>query len=317
MKRGHLEVFMHNLKNVISILNSVLLICLLIFSTGCRDKYSDIDLSMYQYRDTKNLIKFVYDSSLLVKKDGMKSIEYFKAHRDLYNTTDHYLYIYDMNGVNLFHAGLPEFEGKDLSEITDKSGKKITRLVLEALNNPTNPHAWVHYSWWEPGKFFPVPKSSCHFKVKTPEGHDLYIGGGMNYPHEEREFIRIAVDSAVALINEKGSESVSEIDDPTSQFNFRDIRVFIFDSSGEFLIFPVLHELSAELEVLDCIDEVGHKPFRNALKKLEQSDFAWEIFMARNRYKRQLVKKSLYIRKTVLDGKTIYVSAVTDLPQPP
>ena len=29
-------------------------------------------------------------------------------------------------------------------------------------------------------KFYTVPKSSCHFKVKTSDGKDLYIGGGLN-----------------------------------------------------------------------------------------------------------------------------------------
>ncbi|MDD3626400.1 MAG: cache domain-containing protein [bacterium] len=297
-------------------INSIVILSLLIFS-GCQNKYSQLDLSMYQYRDTKNLVKFVYDASLLVERDGMKSIEYFKANRDLYSNPDHYLYIYDMNGINVFHAGMPELEGKDLREITDKNGKKITKLVLEALENPNNPHAWIHYSWWEPGKFYPVPKSSSHFKVKTPEGKELYVGGGMNYPHEEKEFIRIIVDSAVQLIEKKGSEAIPEITDTLSQFNFREIRVFILDSNGELIISPVLGDNMAQINLLECTDEVGHKPFQKALTRLVKEDAVWEIFMAKSLYKRDLIKKCLYIRKTELQGKKVFVAAITDLPQPP
>ncbi len=105
-----------------------------------------------------------------------------------------------MNGTNLFHAGMPEIEGQNLSNLTDKDGKPVTQLILNALSNETNPHSWVHYSWWEENTFYPVPKSSCHFLVKTPEGASLFVGGGMNYPHEEKEFVRIIVDDAVELI---------------------------------------------------------------------------------------------------------------------
>ena len=290
---------------------------LILFTSGCKDKYKDLNLSVYKYRDTKNLVKFVYDASLVIEKDGMKSLGHFRENRDFYNTKDHYLYIYDMNGVNIYHAGMKHLEGKDLGDITDKNGKKITPLVLEALSSKNNPHAWVHYTWWEPGKFYPVPKSSCHFKVRTPEGKELYVGGGMNYPQEETEFIRIVVDDAVELIKDKGHEAFAEISNPISQFNYRDVRVFVFKSDGSLLISPVLNDTMSQIHLLDCVDETGHKPFEKALKDIKQKDNVWEVFMAKSRFKRKLIKKSLYIRKTVLDGDEIFVAAITDLPEPP
>ena len=105
-----------------------------------------------------------------------------------------------MNFTNLFHAGMEDLEGKNLKDITDKNGKNITSSVFKALEDKNNPHAWIHYSWWEPGKFYPVPKSSCHFKVKTQDGEELFVGGGLNYPQEETEFIRIIVDDAALLM---------------------------------------------------------------------------------------------------------------------
>jgi hypothetical protein len=118
-------------------------------------------------------------------------------------------------------------------DLTDKNGKKPVQMVIAALADKNNPHAWVHYSWWEPGKFYPVPKSSCHFKVTTPEGKVLFIGGGLDYPHEEKEFIRIVVDDAAQLIQEKGNRALDEIADPASHYNFRDVKVFTFTSAGK------------------------------------------------------------------------------------
>lgn len=296
---------------------SAFLIIYTAFMTGCAGKYEELDLSMYQYRDTKDLVKFVFDASLILKKDGMKSLDFFRKNRQLYNTKDYYLYIYNMKGVNIYHAGMENLEGKNLCDVTDKNGKKITQLILEALEDESNPHAWVHYSWWEPGKFYPVPKSSCHFKVKTPEGEEVFVGGGVNYPHEEQEFIRIIVDDAVRLLEEKGEDALEEIANPISKYNYRDVRVFAYRPDGELLISPAININFSQTNIMDCTDEAGHKPFTKAGKELEVSDKVWEVFMARSRYQRELIKKSLYVRKADMDGGTIYVAAITDLPEPP
>ena len=303
-------------KRILFIIFPVILIILAVFISGCESKYEDLDLTAYQYRDTKYLVKFVYDAALMLKRDDIKSLNYFRNNRNFFNTPDHYLYIYDMNGTNIYHAGMEHLEGKNLWDVTDKNGKKITQLVLNALEDKNNPHAWVHYSWWEPGKFYPVPKSSCHFKVKTPDGKELFVGGGLNYPHEEKEFIRIIVDDAVQLIKEKGQKALVDISNPVLQYNYRDVRVFAFRPDGKILISPVINDRLSQIKLLECVDQVGHKPFAKALKKLESKDSAWEVFMAKNRYQRMLVKKYLYLRKTMIAGKEIYVGAITDLPQP-
>jgi uncharacterized protein YcfL len=294
-----------------------LLLMLIIFVSGCKSKYRDLDLSMYKYRDTKDLVKFVYDASLILEKDGMKSLAYFQNNRKLFHTPDYYLYIYDMKGTNIYHAGMEHLEGKNLWNVTDKNGKKAIQLVLDALEDKNNPHAWVHYSWWEPGNFYPVPKSSCHFKVTTPEGKEIFVGGGINYPHEEQEFIKIIVDDAAQLIADKGRSALADIANPVSQYNYRDVRVFAFLPDGEMLISPAINSTFSQTNLLECADEVGHKPFVKALKKLESADAVWEVFMAKNPYQRRLIKKCLYIRKTMIAGKEVYVAAITDLPEPP
>ncbi len=295
-----------------------MLMGMLVFSiSSCGREYDGLDLSMYQYRDTKDLVKFVYDASLKLKTEGLKSLDYFRNNRRLFNTPNYYLYIYDMKGINIYHAGMENLEGRNLGDITDKNGKPIAQLILDALKDRNNPHAWMHYSWWEPGKFYSVPKSSCHFKVMTPEGLELFVGGGINYPHEEQEFIRIIVDGAAELIREKGLEALASIADPVSQYNYRDVHVFAFRANGDMLISPAINITFSQTNLLDCIDEVKHKPFARALEKLAIADHAWEVFMAKNRYKRELIKKSLYIRKVNLVENEIYVAAITDLPQPP
>ncbi len=298
-----------------------LLIAFLIFPwvTGCThnaSKKGNIDTSMYSYNDTKNLVSFVHDAALIAQNKGKNCISYFQNHRKQYHNSSFYLYVYDMNGTNLFHAGMPEIEGQNLSNLTDKDGKPVTQLILNALSNETNPHSWVHYSWWEENTFYPVQKSSCHFLVKTPEGDSLFVGGGMNYPHEEKEFVRIIVDDAVELIQNNPEHCFSILEDPTTEYNFREVRIFVFNEQGEMIIDPAVNVTFPLANVIECVDAVGHTPFSSAITNLKDKDTTWEIFMTKSLYSRKLVKKCMYIRKTSLDGKTLYVGAITDLPQP-
>ncbi len=303
------------MKHINRILRMFVFLTISIFF-GCNSNYDNLDLSVYQYQDTKNLVRFVYRASLVLKKEGLKSIEIFKKDK-FYTKSDYYLYIYDLKGNNIYHAGMKYLKNKNLYDITDKDGKKITKLVLDAINDKNNPHGWVHYFWWESGKFYPIPKSSCNFKVKMKDGKEYFIGAGMNYPHEEKEFIRIIVDDAVDLLNQKGEVALKTIADPVSEFNYRDVRTFVFTADDKILISPVINNSIFQIKLLDSTDEVGHKPFTKALEKLKNKNTDWEIFMAKNRYQRKLIKKCLYIHKTILNGQQIYVAAITDLPQPP
>ena len=289
----------------------------LFFITGCQNEYRELDLGMYQYRDTRDLVRFVYNAAHELRQEGIQGIESFRSEISKYRTRNYYLYVYAIDGTNLFHAGMPELEGKNLFYVTDKNGKQIALLIKRAIENPENPHGWVHYTWWKPGKFYPVPKSSCHFKVTTPEGKEIFVGAGFDYPHEEKEFIRITVDDAVNRLNHEGAAAIEDIANPLSEYNYRDVRVFVFSQDGSALISPVVNEQFPKMNIVDCVDEVGHKPFQKALKRLRKKDRTWEVFLAKSRYQRGLIKKCLYLRKTFLDGKDVYVGAVTDLPQPP
>lgn len=282
---------------------------------ACSSSSDSLDLSVYRYNDTKRLVRFVHTAALKLERGGISALTEYKVKKG--TASDYYLYVYDLEGVSIFHAGMPELENRKLRDIRDKDGKRALDMVYEAVNNPDNPHGWVHYSWWEPGKFYPVPKSSCHFKAKLPDGREVIVGGGINYPLEETEFIRIAVDSAVHLIEAKGDSALAIIEDAASCYNFREVKVFAWREDGEIVISPVLGDSLFQTNLLECSDESGHKPFLRALEQLQGKDYAWQIFLAKSRYERNLIKKTLYLRKTTLDAEPLYVGAVTDLPQTP
>ena len=307
---------MKKLKQIIIYIALLLIVGVLCFCFYVSSDGTRLDTSMYQYYDTKELLHFVNSTALMLEKDGVKGLEFLKKNRELYKTKDSYLYVYDFNGSNLFHAGITQLENQNLINFEDSDGKPVLVDTIAALNNTNNPHGWVHYTWWKHKRLYPVPKSSCNLKVTLPNGQQLFVGGGIDYPHEEQEFIRIVVDSAVDALKKDRKQAFEELKDLTSPYNFRNVRVFLFDNTGELLVSPVSNKDYSHLTINECVDEVGHKPFVKALKELETKDTTWEIFTEKNRYERNLIKKSLYIRKMDLDGKTIYVGAITDLPHP-
>jgi len=290
------------------------LFLLLLLGAACGKRPTGIDVSAYDYRDTRELVWFVHRAADALERDGLSCLK----NPDLCTVRSggNYLYIYDLQGNCLYHAGMPDLMHKNLSEISDIDDKPIQQMILEALENPQNPHGWVHYTWWKPGKFYPAPKSSCHFQV-TLDGQEVFVGGGLDFPHEEREFIRIAVDDAVRLIKEKGAAALDIITDPASAYQYRDVRVFAFRPDGSTVISPVLETSRFKLDLLACTDAVGHRPFARAVKHLETDPVAWQIFMAKTRGERHLVKKVLYLRKITLDSEPLFVGAITDMPQTP
>ncbi len=288
-----------------------------VMSAGCARDGDGLDVSMYTYRDTRELVGFVRAAASEVEAEGRSALERFGDSREDYHSGDSYLYVYDMDGVNIFHAGMPYLEGECLRETRDVNGKCVFDLVLQAVDDPDNRHGWVHYVWWEPGSFYPVPKSSCHFAVVTPDGEELIVGGGLDYPLEEKEFIRIVVDDAVSMIETEGPTAIDSIDDPRSRFVFRDVRVFAFRPGGDIVISPIVADSTLEMDLMASVDLAGNRPFELAVGQLAEADSVWQVFLARDRYQRQPVKKVLYLSRTELGGDTLFVGAVTDLPMTP
>lgn len=282
---------------------------------GCGREAEPVDVSAYDYRETKNLVRMVAGAARRLEREGLAALDALSPQSSM--SGEYYLYVYDLDDVCLYHGGMPELVGKRLSAITDIEGRSVSRLVRDALNNPENPHGWVHYTWWTPGKFYPVPKSSCHFKARLPDGREVYIGSGLDHPHEEREFLRIAVDSAANLLESRGGEALPLIADPLSEYNYRDVRIFAFRADGTLVISPVLGDSRIHVDLSNCRDEAGNRPFDLALRLLETQPAVWQGFIDRSRDERQPIKKTLYLRRIELDQAPLYIGAITGLPHPP
>ncbi|MDY6951683.1 MAG: cache domain-containing protein [Thermodesulfobacteriota bacterium] len=273
------------------------------------------NLQLYDYRDTKRLVRLLADAALVLAAEGEEGFAQFRQDRARWTYEDAYLYAYDVTGRCVFHGGMPELEGKELMDVEDTEGRKSLRMAFAAVNDRDNPHGWVHYWWNIPNRLYPVWKSSCHSLVTFPNGKTVLLGAGMANLPQERAFVKIIVDGAARQLAEEGAAALDDIRDPLSKYDLPGASIFVVSEKGDTLIAPAFR-FGASRNILDYEDDAGHTPLREAILRLQEATETWVVILARNPQSMSLTKKGLYVRKIAMDGERIYVGATADLPKP-
>lgn len=283
-----------------------------------RKKSRPFDLNRYDYRDTRQLVALTGRAAELIAKDGEKAFAVFRRNPDKWSVDGNsYLYVYDMSGLNLFHGGYPDLEGKNLIGFTDLLGKKAVRMIINQLENyrSLNPHGWSHYLWVPPGALDGVWKSSCNFAVTMPDGRRVFVGSGIDAPLQEREFYRINVDEAKELLEQKGRSALDYLKAPEGPFTIHDRGLFVIDPRGNTIIDPGL-TLDPPRNLFDYRDLTGRRPILELNEKLKTGDYAWVITLNREKAGSKPVKKGIYGRRALMDGEEVIVGAICPLPHP-
>ncbi len=90
---------------------------------------------------------------------------------------DTYVFVDSPDGVELVNAAQPSLEGKNLTDLVDIRGKKLTRdYITAALAHGS---AWVEYYWYRPGDNTPARKQVYVRAVKS--GSNTFILGSGLY----------------------------------------------------------------------------------------------------------------------------------------
>ncbi len=285
---------------------------------GIRATERATDLRMYDYRDTRRLVALTARAADLVEERGKEAFKEFTQEPEKWSLDGNsYLYVYDFNGVNLFHGGYPHLTGENLIDFTDLNGKKVARLIIDQLekHRTINPHGWSHYLWVPPGSLDGAWKSSCNFAVTMPDGRRVFVGSGIDAPLQEREFYRIIVDEGAELLEEKGKAGLFVLKDLSGPFTIHDKGVFVIDSAGLALIDPGLY-LGTPRNLYDYRDLSGRYPMKELSDKLKTSPTAWVITLKRGKTGSKPVKEGIYGHRATMDGEEVIVGAISPLPRP-
>lgn len=114
-----------------------------------------------------------------------KAVAYMKEHgkekafaefSNLANTQFHdrdlYIFVYDLNGINVSHGNNPKMVGKNLLEMKDHDGKFIIKGFIDVAN--TKGKGWVDYKWPNP-----VTKAVEQKSGYIEKADDLIVGSGI------------------------------------------------------------------------------------------------------------------------------------------
>jgi cytochrome c len=119
-------------------------------------------------------VAMVKKAAAKIKAEGKEKA--FAAFADPANKEFHdrdlYIFVYDLNGVNLTHGNNPKMVGKNLLEMKDREGKPLIREMIDVAK--TKGKGWVDYKWPNPVTQTVESKSSYVEKVD-----DMLVGSGI------------------------------------------------------------------------------------------------------------------------------------------
>lgn len=273
------------------------------------------DLSQYQFSQTKSLVRFVRSAAVLFHKEGDKAFSKFKKRGGKWNYKNRYLFIYDLQGRNIFHASEADLEGKDLLAFKDLGGRKVIQDMIKAVNNKKHPEGWVHYLWVGPDHLFPSWKSSYVMRVTAPNGKAYFIGSGIYDMRMERVFVKHLVRKVINYLEKNGLSALSDLSDNNRHFLVKDSYPFILNMKGEVVYDPAFPINSpnpgynVRRNLLSFKDASGRYIVKEILEKLKNKSSAWVMFLWPEPHQTKLARKMIYVQRVKINGQELIVGS--------
>lgn len=267
-------------------------------------------LSPYLYEDTKQLVRLVEDAAALMERKGTASFAEFGRKGSRWFNSTYYIFIYDINGTNVFHAATPELTGKNLMNLRDMNGKPILRFITDIGRKPQrDANGWVFYLWQEKNEFLPKWKSAYIRKVVAPDGKIYLLGCGIYNIKIERVFVRENVRQAAELLLTAGKEAAFRaFRDPASRFNFLDTYIYVMDERGRAIVDPAFPHMQGR-DLSNFTDAIGRPVTKEIIAKLRTSDEAWVQYLWARPGAVTLSRKLAYVRRVRIGGETLFVGS--------
>ncbi|MDE2342439.1 MAG: methyl-accepting chemotaxis protein [Betaproteobacteria bacterium] len=165
--------------------------------------YSVVDLRSHIMDEKKLAIQDIVDSGMgviqqqydLYKAGKLTEAEAKQLAKDnlrksRFNNGEDYLFIYDMDGVNIMHAAKPEREGKNFLEVPDSNGKLFTKEWIGLLKKHGSAH--IEFTFPKAGSKEPIKKVG-YAKVFQPWG--WWLGTGVYVQDVDHDFRQAAFKS--------------------------------------------------------------------------------------------------------------------------
>ncbi len=274
----------------------------------------------YLYEDTRQLVRLVEDAAKLIETRGDQAFAEFGVRGSRWFDNTHYLFVYDLNGINLFHPMTPELVGRNVMNIKDMDGRPISVWATDIGRRPEpDASGWIFYLWEENTQFTPSWKSSYIRKAMEPNGRVCVVGSGIYNMRVEKVFVQHRVDKAAELLRTEGQEKAfAQFRNPASPFQFLGTYVFVMSSDGHMVVDPAFPTLDNR-DMTRFKDATGRSVVNEMLEKLEASgtnNSAWVQYMQPKIGNLLPARKLVYVRRVYVDNKWLIVGADFSLATP-
>jgi len=128
-----------------------------------------------QSEEAKQIMALVDQAASLLQSKGTEAFTEFRKKDSKWLKDDTYIFVFNMNGIELFHPIKPEMEGKNIIDWKDVNGKPLFREMIEVAK--TKGSGWVEYMWPKPGEAEPSKKMTYIKKAKTGEDTLIVCSG--------------------------------------------------------------------------------------------------------------------------------------------
>jgi len=128
-----------------------------------------------QSEEAKQTMALVDQAATLLHSKDTEDFTEFRKKDSKWLKDDTYIFVVDMNGIQLLNPALPKLEGKNVINVKDANGKAQVREMIEIAK--TKGSGWVEYMWPKPGESEPSKKMTYIKKVKVGD-ETLIVGSG-------------------------------------------------------------------------------------------------------------------------------------------
>ena len=219
------------------------------------------------------LMAFVREGADVLEKQGDGAYREFRKKGSKWFHDDTYFFVWSIDGTRVFHATNPSIEGENASGDKDIVGRPYGKMFLDVASSQSG-EGWVHYMYPKPGEIFPTWKSTFVKRVTFPSGKEYIIGSGIYNMKMDKTFIEDLVNSAAALVAERGKEAFSQLRDKEGPFVFMDTYVFVETPDGIELVNPAQPSLEGK-NLIDLRDLKGRAVIKDEINAAMKDGSVW------------------------------------------
>jgi len=145
----------------------------------------------------------------LIERRGHAALAALRDPEGPFLAKDAYIFVIDLDGVELVNPAFRNLEGRNLRDMTDTQGKHLVRDMIEVAR--TQGSGWVDYMWPKPGDSISTMKSAYVSRAKLVDTPVLVACGVYlaEAPVEAWPAPRMTASELMALVRD-GAEKLEE-----------------------------------------------------------------------------------------------------------